>query len=227
MKHEILNFLEAIRPHINVDPVESILECGSCDLVHATAFTEIYPTAKVYTFECCPANIITCREKLKVNPIKNLFFFETALMDYEGAVQFYPVDMNYSPSKNSGAGSIYIFNPDHWVFEPVLQERKPIQVPCTTIQNWAKINKIEKIDLLWLDAQGSEYLIMKGMGDMLSNVKALQVETCLRNLYINQPLIDKTMGILNNFGFEFIKHNGISNGGWFTELIYVNRKFCK
>jgi hypothetical protein len=40
-------------------------------------------------------------------------------------------------------------------------------------------NQIPRVDLLKLDTQGSEILIMKGLGDMLNNVEFVEIECSL------------------------------------------------
>lgn len=223
---DLLKFIEEIEKYVSLEGIENILECGSCDLCHATAFSNIFPNATVSTFECDPINLKTCKEKLAKEGKKNLNLYEVALTDYIGEIDFYPLDEVSSPSKNVGIGSVYKINPEYKKCEPLVQ-KTAIKVPCITVKKWAKDNFISGLDLLWLDAQGSELNILKGCGDMLSNIRAIQVEAELKNLYLNQPLHPEIDSFLSEAGFEYIKNNGISRGGWFMEAIYINRKFKK
>jgi hypothetical protein len=48
-----------------------------------------------------------------------------------------------------------------------------------TLKTLCEKNQIPRVDLLKLDTQGSEILIMKGLGDMLNNVEFVEIECSL------------------------------------------------
>ena len=58
-------------------------------------------------------------------------------------------------------------------YDKLLVEEKRIS---TTLKSLCDKHNIIKIDLLKLDTQGSEVMIMKGMGEMLNNVDFIELE---------------------------------------------------
>jgi FkbM family methyltransferase len=49
------------------------------------------------------------------------------------------------------------------------QEFKQINVKCETIDNYCKINNIEKIDFIKIDVEGAEKMVLDGANNMLQN----------------------------------------------------------
>ena len=77
------------------------------------------------------------------------------------------------------------------------------------------------------DLQGAEFFALQGLGDYLKDALAIQVEAEWKPQYLDQPLANEVMEYLENNNFKFIKHNGISDGGWFSEIIMYNQSFKK
>lgn len=68
-----------------------------------------------------------------------------------------------------------------------------------TLKSVCLQKNIKQIDLLKLDTQGSEILIMKGLGDMLNHVEFIELECSLVEYNIG--------GCLFNDVYEFLKEN--------------------
>jgi FkbM family methyltransferase len=227
MKHEIKNFLDIIEPLVDLNNVNTILDLGSRDAEHAVSFSEFFPNAKIYTFECNPYCIDLCEKRLaEVNNV-NIKLIKNAVFNEEKILNFYPVDMLNSPSKNHGASSLFQINPDYWQWEPVLQEQKAIEVKSIRLDNYLKSQNVTKVDIVWADLQGAELFALQGLGNYIKDVIALQAELEWKPQYLGQPLANEVIPYLENNNFKFIKHNGVSNGGWFSEIIMCNKSFLK
>jgi FkbM family methyltransferase len=225
MKHEVQNFLDTIKPFVDLNNVNTILDLGSRDAEHAISFSEFFPNAIVYTFECNPYCIDLCEKRLAEAKNDKIKLVKNAVFDEEKILNFYPVDLQKSPSKNHGSSSLFQINPEYFPWEPILQEEKPIQVKSIRLDNFLKSQNVKKVDILWADLQGAELFALKGLGDYIKDVIATQIEAEWKPQYLGQPLASDVIGYLEQNNFQFIKHNGISNGGWFSEIIMCNKAF--
>lgn len=95
----------------------------------------------VFAYEANPVNFELLKTNKKINYCNNLVIFNTAVADKNGIVDFYI-------QENGGLGSLFVESNDK------------ISVPCITLEKIVKQNKIKKIDLLKLDAEGSEFAIL-------------------------------------------------------------------
>jgi hypothetical protein len=227
MRHEIKNFLDIIEPLVDLKNVNTILDLGSRDAEHAVSFSEFFPNAKIYTFECNPYCIDLCEKRLAEVNNSNIKLVKNAVFNEEKILNFYPVDMVNSPSKNHGSSSLFQINPDYWQWEPILQEQKAIEVKSIRLDNYLKSQNVTKVDIVWADLQGAELFALQGLGDYIKDVIALQAEVEWKPQYLGQPLANEVIPYLENNNFKFIKHNGVSNGGWFSEIIMCNKSFLK
>lgn len=226
-KHEVQNFLDTIKTFVDLSNINTILDLGSRDADHAISFSEFFPNAKIYTFECNPYCIDLCEKRLAEAQNNNIKLVKKAVFNEEKILDFYPVDMFNSPSKNHGSSSLFKINPEYLSYESILQQENPIQVESIRLDNYLKSENVSKVDLVWADLQGAEFFALQGLGDYLKDVLAIQVEAEWKPQYLDQPLANEVIEYLENNNFKFIKHNGISNGGWFSEIIMYNKLFLK
>ena len=79
-----------------------------------------------------------------------------------------------------------------------------VKVELTTIDEYLKINNIERINILKLDIQGSELNALKGAEVALSNKKIdiIFTESYFVQQYENQPLFADIVQYLSNFGYS-------------------------
>jgi hypothetical protein len=61
-------------------------------------------------------------------------------------------------------------------------------VPALRLDSWALKTGIDRFDLVWVDVQGAELLALRGMGEMLATVRAIQLEITYRELYQGQAM---------------------------------------
>ena len=71
--------------------------------------------------------------------------------------------------------SLFRENTLHYSDELLVEEKRI----STTLKSLCNKHNINKIDLLKLDTQGSEVMIMKGLGEMLNSVDFIEVECSL------------------------------------------------
>ena len=156
----------------NVDDVEVIFEIGANKFVDTKILHSNFKNANIYSFEPRISEPFTIGDKIKVynkalsdvNIDSSPFFI---IEGWEGASSL------LKPKKEPGV---------KWTMEKEIRE---ISVDVDTANNFCKKNNIEKIDVVWMDVQGNELRVLKGMTNFLADIKMIQTEAGVREYYEN------------------------------------------
>jgi hypothetical protein len=81
--------------------------------------------------------------------------------------------------------------------------------------------KIDKIDFLWMDVQGSERSVFEGFGKYLNDVSIIATEIGLQSIYEGSTLKDELDSILSNFTCI---RSIATPAGVEADVIYINNK---
>ena len=138
--------------HINED-VKTVIEVGSRYGEESIELSKHFPLAHVYSFECNPNTIDTCRKNLANK--EKISFFAHGLGETNEYKEFYPYVHN-----NDGASSFY----KRYDFNNTQVIRHNIEIKKTS----DVLNEltIETVDLLCMDIQGYELNVLKGCPDV-------------------------------------------------------------
>lgn len=181
--------------------VGTIVELGARDCAETLDFRRAFPAARIFAFECNPATLPACREALR--GVERVRLVEKAVSDREGTVRFYPTDPARTRTKhahgNPGASSLFRARPDY-PHETYVQNE--VEVEATTLERVMREEKIDSIDLLWMDIQGAELLALKGLGSRLRDVKLIHLEVEFLPIYEGQPLFPEVHRHLRAHGFR-------------------------
>ena len=131
-------------------------------------------------------------------------FFEACVAGHSGNVDF----MLYNDAGNS---SIYNYNKKYsdWYLEQSNNHvKRKINLPCDTLDNL--IDSELDVDVIKLDAQGSEYEILSGASKVLEKALMVELEVEFLSMYEGQKLAYRLMEKMNGLGFD---------------LLYLNRVF--
>lgn len=142
----------------------TILEAGGHFGEDTIRMKEIWPHATMYVFEPLPSSF-----KKMVSDTEHLssvFCYPYALTTFSGVTNFY-IDI-----PNNGASSIGY--PVAWNEGEF--DKTPIQVPCITIDEWAREQNVSGIDFMWLDMEGHELYALKHALNILGTVKVIFTE---------------------------------------------------
>ncbi len=192
---EILNLLYDDPSLINF-----IIELGARDCKETLCFEENYLNANILTFECNPAALPVCRERVSGKP--RITLFEKAVSETNGKIKFYPIDPERTettwPDGNPGASSMFRASGKYPIENYVQNE---IEVDTVRLDTVLELYKSSIIDLLWMDLQGAELIALKGLGDRLKDVKVVHTEAEFMEIYNGQPLFKdiKRFMLKNNF----------------------------
>lgn len=155
IKHKIIHSL--IKKE---NPV--ILEVGAHTGTDTELFLDYYPQVNIYCFEPDPRNL-TMLYKLNELAKGRLNIIEAAVYDEESDKNiFYQANKSATSSLKKG--------------HPHTKNANIIEVKTIRLDNWAVKNNFKKIDLLWIDVQGSEKEVLKGARKILNNTNYIFIE---------------------------------------------------
>lgn len=142
-------------------PARTILDLGGYQGYYTCYAYAKYPEAIIYTFEPLPENFSAIRRNLAVNQLdpQRIRLGDAAVSDRVGTTTFYV-------SATSGMGSSAVYKGD-----------QPIDVPTITIPEIRKRHGIDRINILKIDIEGSEYAVFKALDDAeLSKIETIVAE---------------------------------------------------
>lgn len=205
----IQRFLKALPPSIPKSPV--ILDLGSYTGEQACEFATTFPLAQIFAFEARPQSAAVVRRTVARFP--NIAVIQAAVHDFDGQTVFQAVDQG-----NPGASSLFVGSAPE--VQPIQQT--PVTVPALRLDTWAKQVGIDHFDLVWMDLQGAELLALRGMGEMLRTVQALQLEVTYRELYHGQVMWPEIRAFLESQGMQLVDE-WPDVSGYFGDAVFVRR----
>jgi len=181
-----------IAQYLPENPV--IVEAGAHVGVDTQELAEYFPEASIYAFEPIPDLFLQLSERTR--PYKNVQCIPVALSAKSGEA------VMYVSGGVSNASSSLLAPKEHLRDHPEVTFDKTIHVPCTTLDEWAQVNHLEKVDLLWLDMQGYELNALKAGAVMLDKVQAIHTEVNLKEVYAGAPLYGELRSWLESRNFK-------------------------
>jgi FkbM family methyltransferase len=185
---------------------KSVLEIGACDGAHTLRLASLFSEATIYTFEPNPATYPKLLKATENNDrIKCL---NLAVSDFSGVIPFYQ-----SMTDNHGCSSLFVASGKYNHVEPMPQIKR--NVHCVRISDLINEGMMKPSEVLWLDAQGSELSILKGLGEYINTTQIVWTEFCNDHLYSGQPLWNDLVEFFDSHGFRLVEKFDIgfdSNG---------------
>ncbi len=152
---------------------EIIIEVGS----HTGTDTEhlLKENSILYCFEPNHELYANLYNKYKYN--NNVFVFPFAVDKQSGFRQF-----NVQTVANKGCSSLNNFNQtigDVWKDRTDFSFGDMYMVPTISLKDFINMYRLPRIDYLWIDAQGSDFDVIHGLGDKLHMVQNGKCEAAL------------------------------------------------
>lgn len=201
------SFNVAWMEELGIPDPKVIFDVGGYDAGDAIRFKSIF-NAVVYCFEPDPVRAL----KISGLPFTGSFieFFPYAISDKNEAIPFYrskcllkDAGDLHSPGDYAGQGSAYRHTETYKRLYPhIEQEEQPIWVQSYTIEEICYLEQKFEIDLLHVDVEGSEYKVIKGLGDI--RPKVIYMET-LRDAFENAPGIEDLHELMISLGYELVQ----------------------
>lgn len=217
---------------LGYDNIKTIFEFGARYGEDSIEFAKRYKNGVVYSFECNENTLIQCKKSISKYP--NIVLTQKAVSNYDGMTTFYPIDKDNTITTwedgNQGASSLLKasgkYELEHYV-------QKEVTTQCIRLDSFMHEHNIQQIDILWMDIQGAELLALKGLGKRLKDVRIIQCETEMIDIYKEQPLFKDIKKYLKKNGFCFMGFSSkskYSGDGIFIHKDFINPKvvdLCK
>lgn len=171
------------------------LDIGSRDLMQTIEVAQYHPNTRFIAFEPVPWQYQVCYERSL--EWDNIEVYNYAISDKEGYADFWEMDTN------TGASSL--LEPMHDI--PASNNiSKKITVECKRLDSFLSSIGVTSVDCLWIDTQGTELNVLKGLGKYINDVMFIHTEASPKAYYKNQNTKGEieTFLYMNGFEMEFI-----------------------
>jgi FkbM family methyltransferase len=175
-----------------------IFDVGAHTGETSTEYRRRFPDGKIYAFEPFPDTFRVLKRCFSED--NNIIPFELALSNYSGSTILHSNRADSSNSLLETANSADLYWGD-WV-----KTIDSITIQVETLNNFCNDHSIDRIDILKIDAQGSELNILRGALDMLRRkaIDLLYFEIIVAPTYVNQPRIDEYFSFLYALGYRVV-----------------------
>lgn len=187
---------------------------GALELSSIAPYTDVYgfePNPEEYQKLAGGTSDLELKFGIKSPSYRSLKYSPFALGNTEGKTSFFVTN---------GPGAAGVQEPDldsldqiRWKgksyaksFGQDVFAAKKIEVDMTTLDTFAKTNKIQKIDYLKIDVEGFEYQVLEGAKEVLSQTGVIKVETCFIPFRKNQKLFSDIDILLRSHGFALLNY---------------------
>ncbi len=167
---------------------------------------------------------------------ENIKYFQLAL-DNSNTIKKFTINKYFEPSGSSLNSAhkkdpMYNFSRKFFmrIFQPFkkLDDYEEIDVQTQTLDNFCSLNNIEKISLLKLDTDGTEYEILNGAKKLLSEGKIEIIYTEISGFKTNfDKKVNEIKEFLATYDFELKKSYNISSFSMMSNLKSTDNLFVK
>lgn len=179
----------------NLSKSPTIIEAGAADGNDTLHFARTFPNGKIFALE--PMSSLYTEADKKLKNYNNVQLFKYAFHSKDGEAEFYLSEKDDEPW-----GSSSLRKPkEHLKFHPQIKFNDTEVVETISLDSFLNKNKIEKVDLLWLDLQGSEPEVLMA-SKLLHRIKFLYTEVSLKESYEGSILYNELKQFMINKDFE-------------------------
>ncbi|MHA1987696.1 MAG: FkbM family methyltransferase [Promethearchaeota archaeon] len=191
---------------LGIDP-KIIFDVGCNNGGDSIRFKRQWEKAQVHAFEA-DSNF----EKEIENYMKEerIIFVNSGVLDEDAEHDFYPSRIP-TTLKSSGSGTFIKSRAES--NDPRVEFLKPEKIKTISLHTYCKKNEIKEIDLLHIDAEGSELKVIKGLKDIRPKV-----------IFAEQSPLILTDKEIVNFHTYLTKYNYVLVGKYECNYLYVDRK---
>ena len=198
--------LQYLEGKVSLDDVTQILDIGSWHLNQSLEFATLFPQARIDAFEPVPESYDLCVKKLQEQDTRrreNIHIHNRALSNENGPISFYSVDTDRSSGGvDAGFASMFkvLDTPETATLAKNLVQ-KEVKTQAQTLDSWCATNGVTRVDIMWMDAQGSELKVLQGADAILKNTRIIMTEVGLKPYYEGHTLKNDIDDFLKQRGF--------------------------
>ena len=193
--------VEVYRSALPARDVRVVLEVGARDCEESMQFTQSFSRALVHAFECNPDTLPVCRRVAASN--ERVRLTEKAVSDRPGRIAFYQTDpalsITEAPELAAGSSSMFVAT---GAYPEEKYAQKRIEVEAITLADYLRDEKIGAVDILWMDVQGAEMLVLKGLGERIADIACIHVEVEFFEIYAGQAMYHDVDAYMRAHGFS-------------------------
>lgn len=203
-----------INKYLPKEPV--ILDIGAHNGADSIEMARMWRKSSIYSFE--PVPFVFKLLAYNTRKYKNIHPINLAVGDIDGVFKMYVSE------GDSDASSSLLKPKDHLNDHPQTTFHNEIDVQTVKLSTWLNLNKIEKIDLLWLDMQGFEKPMLESAIEILPFIRAIHTEVSTKETYEGVVVYEKFKDWLKIYYFIPI-FEAIPVGADMGNVLFVNTKY--
>lgn len=171
-----------------------IIEAGAASGTDTLWFSQNFPSGRIFAFE--PLTISFNKTIQRIANCDNVEVYNVALGPTESTEELYVSSNRVSSSLLKPTG--------HIQFHPRISFENKSTVRTINLDNFLENQRVEKVDLMWLDMQGYEPTVLLHSPETLEKTRYLYSEVSLKEMYANSVLYDEYKSWLKERGFEVL-----------------------
>lgn len=194
----------------NILPANAIIvEAGAHNGSDTEEFATLWPQGTIHAFE--PVPLLFEQLQKQTEKYKNVICYPFALSNEINEARFF-VSRSSQSLYECDASSSLLQPTKHLTTFPCVKFTEEIIVTTLTLDDWADIYDIKKIDFMWLDLQGSEPLVLMHCPNILKTVKAIYTEVNTEELYAGSILYPELKNFMKQQGFTLTYEKLLETG---------------
>jgi FkbM family methyltransferase len=182
------------------DDIKCVFDVGAHVGQTAARLADAFPRAEIYSFEPDSRSFAALQACAK--EISRVTAINAAVGDADGNATFFinRFDQTNSLLKTAPGANEYL------LISGGLDRQSETRVPVVTLDRFCRDRAIERIDVLKLDAQGSELRVLDGARGLLNRlaVPIVYLEVCFVQIYEGQPLFPEVYQYLYERGYRLV-----------------------
>jgi 2-O-methyltransferase len=174
----------------------TIVEAGAHNGLDTLDLSRLFSRGTVHAFEPVPK--LFARLRKRTQGLANVRTYNAALGARSGRAT-----LHVSSGRSDGSSSL-LRPSGHLQFHPKVRFAASLEVPCVSLDDWARQHGIARVDLIWFDLQGLEFDVLSASSLVLPTVKAIYTEVSLAEMYEGSCLYPDYRRWLESLGFSVV-----------------------
>lgn len=192
--------------NIDTSQIKMIYDVGCLNGADSFLLSDLFKS-KVMGFEGLPNNY---KNHLQGKDTDMVSFYNIIIRNYDGKTHFFEKEQNGI----------------HSIFEQNLSKTKDVlvELDCLRMDTFINENNFEIPDLVKIDVEGATLEALESFGELLKEIKVLQIETEEVEYFNGQTLEPEVMNYVEKMGFYSIFKSSSINVKQ-NDYILLNNKF--